>query len=141
MAPHQQSNLGRLQRTYDPRIPHLSAMLTGQTLVPPPASVDYTHKMPASLGMMLNNTLGDCTCAAFYHALQVWSFNADARSMDTEPDPDVEKLYILAGAYNPRGGGEGRGGNEQKVLTYLLKSGAPTGPAGQARHRITAFVE
>jgi hypothetical protein len=132
--------LGRLLRTYDPRIPHLSALRAGQTLPPPPASIDYTKGMPANLGMMLNDTLGDCTCAAVYHGIQVWSFNA-LKKIDTEPDPDVEKLYILACGYNPRVGGEGPGGNEQHVLTYLLNQGAPVGPAGQGRHKILAFVE
>jgi hypothetical protein len=134
--------LGRTHRTYDPRIPHLSALLAGQTLQPPPAFVDWTEGMPRQLGMMLNDTLGDCTCAAFYHALQVWSFNAaGVGDMDTECDADVEKLYILACGYNPRLPGEGPGGNEQKVLTYVLRSGAPTGPNGQTRNRIAAFVE
>jgi len=88
---------------------------------------------------MLNDTLGDCTCAAFYHALQVWTFNTG--TMDTEPNADVEKLYELACGYRPSEGGEGPGGNEQHVLTYLLKHGAPTGPEGQTRHKIAAFVE
>ncbi len=134
--------LGRLHRSYDPRIPHLSALLAGKTLPPPPAQVDYTKGMPTNLGMMLNNTLGDCTCAAVYHAIQVWTFNgAKGKSMDTEPDSDVEKLYELACGYKPQGGGEGPGGNEQHVLTYLLKKGAPTGPNGQTTHKIDAFVE
>lgn len=132
--------LGRLQRTYDPRVPHLSALLTGQTPVAPPATVDYTKGMPANLGMMLNDKLGDCTCAAVYHAIQVWTFNA-TKKMVTWPDGDVQKLYILACGYNPRVPGEGPGGNEQHVLTYLLNQGAPTGPAGATRHKITAFVE
>jgi hypothetical protein len=68
--------LGRLHRTYDPRIPHMSALLAGQTPAPPPAAIDYTKGMPQNLGMMLNDTLGDCTCAAFYHALQAWSFTS-----------------------------------------------------------------
>jgi hypothetical protein len=136
-GPHK---LGRLLRTYDPRIPHMSALVAGQTLPPPPASVDYTTGMPSNLGMMLNDTLGDCTCAAVYHALQVWSANASP-PMVTQPDGDVEKLYVLACGYNPRVSGEGPGGNEQHVLTYLLKSGAPTGPSGQTRHKIAAFVE
>lgn len=132
--------LGRLHRTYNPRIPHLSALLAGKTLLPPPPSVDYTKGMPGNLGMMLNDRLGDCTCAAIYHALQVWSFNA-RKSIETAPDSDVEKLYILACGYNPRVGGEGPGGNEQHVLTYLLKTGAPTGPNGQSVQKIAAFVE
>jgi hypothetical protein len=131
---------GRLHRTYDPRVPHLSALLAGQTLTPPPASVNWTAKMPANLGMMLNDTLGDCTCAAVYHAMQVWSFNAESK-MVTQPDPDVEKLYIQACGYNPKAGGEGPGGNEQHVLTYWLNTGAPIGPKGAARQKIAAFVE
>ena len=134
--------LGRLHRTYDPRIPHMSALIAGQSLPPPPANVDHTKNMPANLGLMLNDTLGDCTCAAVYHALQVWSFNTlGANGMITEPDKDVEKLYVLACGYNPRIPGEGPGGNEQRVLTYLLKKGAPYGADGQSVHKIAAFVE
>lgn len=132
--------LGRNPRTYNPRIPHLSALLAGKQVAPPPASVNYSNKMPASFGMMLNDTLGDCTCAAFYHAIQVWSFNATGTET-TEPDPDVEDLYIQACGYNPRKGGEGPGGNEQKVLEYILNTGAPFGPSGQSRHKILGFVE
>jgi hypothetical protein len=132
--------LGRLHRTYDPRIPHMSALVAGQTLPPPPPSCDYTKGMPNNLGIMKNDTLGDCTCAAFYHALQVWSFNAK-KKIDTEPDQDVVDLYILACGYNPRVSGEGPGGNEQHVLTYILKKGAPTGAGAKTRHKIAAFVE
>lgn len=131
---------GRVHRTYDPRVPHLSALLAGQPPAAPPPAVDNTKGMPANLGMMLNDTLGDCTCAAVYHAIQVWSFNA-LKKIDTEPDNDVEMLYVQACGYNPRVPGEGPGGNEQKVLTYLLNQGAPAGPAGATRHKIAAFVE
>ena len=132
--------LGRLHRSYDPRIPHLSALLAGQSLEPLPPSADNTKGMPAELGVMKNDTLGDCTCAAYYHALQVWSANAGGK-MVTQPDADVVKLYVLACGYNPKVAGEGPGGNEQHVLTYLLKSGAPTGPGGATKHKIAAFVE
>jgi len=136
--------LGRLHRTYDPRIPHMSALLAGQTLPPPPPTVDYSKNMPANLGMMLNGPpqdLGDCTCAAVYHAIQVWTFNATNGGLVTAPDLDVEQLYIRACGYNPRVPGEGPGGNEQHVLTYILKNGAPFGPNAQSVHKITAFVE
>jgi len=131
--------LGRLKRTYDARIPHMSALLAGRTVPPVPPEHDWTSGMPKNLGMMLNDTLGDCTCAAFYHALQVWTYNTG--TIETEPDNDVLKLYELACGYKPSAGGEGPGGNEQHVLTYILKSGAPTGPEGQTRHKIAAFVE
>jgi hypothetical protein len=137
--PHQ-FKLGRLHRAYDPRVPHMSALLAGKTLAAPPPSVDYTKGMPADLGIMLNDTLGDCTCAAFYHALQVWSFNADP-PIDTEPDIDVKMLYEQACGYKPNSSGEGPGGNEQHVLKYILQKGAPAGPDGQTRDKIAAFVE
>jgi len=132
--------LGRLARTHDPRVPKLQTLLQGRSLAPPPAQVDYTANMPANLGMMKNDTLGDCTCAAFYHAIQVWSFNAQ-NAIATEPDIDVVDLYEQACGYNPKHGGEGPGGNEQKVLTFLLNTGAPFGPNGSQRHKIAAFVE
>ncbi len=132
--------MGRTPRTYNPRIPHLSSILAGKQLPPPPPSVDYTIGLPSNLGMMLNDKLGDCTCAAFYHALQVWSRKAKGKEV-TEPDCAVEQLYIQACGYNPEHRGEGPGGNEQKVLEYILKNGAPFGPAGESRHRILAFVE
>ena len=131
--------LGRHARSYDSRVPHLSAMLAGRTLPPIPAAKDWTVGMPANLGMMLNDALGDCTCAAFYHAKQVWTANMG--SMITEPDSDVEMLYEQACGYNPTQGGEGPGGNEQNVLKYLMQTGAPCGPAGTTRDKLAAFIE
>jgi hypothetical protein len=132
--------LGRLDRGHDQRIPMMHSLTVGLAQVPPPAAIDYTKGMPANLGMMMNDTLGDCTCAAFYHALQVWSFNCGA-PIDTEPDKDVELLYEKACGYKPAQGGEGPGGNEQHVLTYILKKGAPAGPSGKQVKKIDAFVE
>ena len=135
--------LGRTARTYDPRIPHMSALMAGKPALPPaPATVDNTKGMPADLGMMLNDTLGDCTCAAVYHAIQVWTFNStQGKNMDTEPDSDVKKLYALACGYKPNTPGEGPGGNEQHVLKYLLQHGAPCGPTGSTSNKIAGFVE
>jgi hypothetical protein len=132
--------LGRTPRSYNPRIPHLSAIQAGRQIPPPPPSVNYSAKMPSNFGMMLNDTLGDCTCAAVYHAIQVWSFNAKGKEI-TEPDKDVEQLYIQACGYDPSKGGEGPGGNEQHVLEYIMSNGAPFGPAGETRHKILGFVE
>jgi len=140
MSTNPNFKLGRLPRTFDPRVPHMSALLAGQTPPPPQPSVDYTVGLPANLGMMLNDTLGDCTCAAFYHAVQVWTANANP-PMVTEPDSDVEQLYIQGDGYNPAKGGEGPGGNEQKLLTFVMNKGAPAGAAGQDRLKIAAFVE
>ena len=92
--------------------------------------------------MMLNDKLLNCTCAAFYHALQVWSFNAAGRSsaqMVTVSDINVIELYALACGYDPRKAGEGPGGKAQQVLRYLLNQGAPIGR--RRRNKIHAYIE
>jgi hypothetical protein len=132
--------LGRLARTHDKRIPMLHTLMAGKAAEPVVPTVDYTKGMPANLGVMKNDTLGDCTCAAYYHAIQVWSFNS-IQKLDSEPDVDVVDLYEQACGYKPSQGGEGPGGNEQHVLTYILKKGAPYGTSGQQRHKMIAFVE
>jgi hypothetical protein len=98
--------------------------------------------MPADLGMMLNDKLLNCTCAAFYHALQVWSFNAAGRSaadIARVSDANVTRLYTLACGYDPKQPGEGPGGKGQHVLKYLLNHGAPIGRHRQ--NRILAYIE
>ena len=139
-APVLTRKFGRKPRSYDPRVPHLSALRLGRAPISLPAQLDNTKNMPQNLGMMLNNQLGDCTCAAFYHARQVWTFNAQ-KKMVTEPDKDVLGLYEQACGYNPKVPATDQGGNEQHVLTFLLRKGAPTGANGAARDRIMAFVE
>ena len=134
---------GRKPRGFDPRIPHMSALLPGSAPLPPiPASADNAADLPADLGMMLNDTLGNCTCAAVYHAIQVWT--RAARGVEiTEPDSDVQTLYEQACGYNPADPNTDQGGVEQDVLTFLLKVGAPIepSPAPRVRHYIAAFVE
>jgi hypothetical protein len=131
--------LGRLPRAYNPSIPHMSALLAGMTLAPPPAAVDYTLGMPADLGMMKNDSLGDCTCAAWGHAVQVWSFNGHP-PMQTPSDADIETLYERACNFDPSqtqpdgSNPTDQGGVEQDVLTYLLNTGLDG-------NRLAAFVE
>lgn len=81
----------------------------------------------------------NCTCAAMYHALQVWSANSNP-PINTQPDSNVVALYTDACGY--RGTSEtDQGGIEQNVLTYAMTDGIPVGPAGMDRHKIVAFVE
>jgi hypothetical protein len=132
--------LGRKARGFNPAIPHLSAHLAGRDLPPPPDSVDWTRGLPADLGPMLNNRLNDCSCAAFYHALQVWSFNATG-TIETEPDSNVEALYSAVSGYKPGEAAPGPECGMQDVLTHILKSGAPVGPDGKRVNKLAAFLE
>lgn len=133
--------LGRKPRKFDQRIPHLSSLMAAvrHQLPAPPMEIDYTKKMPRNFGMMLNDYLGDCTCAALYHARQVWSFNASGGEI-TEPDKNVEQLYHEACGYVPGDASTDQGGVEQDVLKFLMNTGMPIGKVGE-RDKILAFIE
>lgn len=135
---------GRQKRAFDPRIPHYSALRMHPEAQPTivPTQVHNAAGLPDDLGMMLNDTLGDCTCAAVYHAIQVWT--RAARGVEiTEPNAEVQLLYQEACGYVPGDPSTDQGGVEQDVLTYLLTVGAPIepSPAPRVRHKILAFVE
>lgn len=134
--------LGRKERTYNPAVPHMSSLLPMTKLIELPTEIDYADGMPENLGVMLNDTLGDCTCAAYYHALQVWSHHCNPDGLIiTEPDYDVLQLYIESCGYDPHDTNTDQGGVEQEVLTYLLNKGAFTGFHGETHHKLQAFVE
>ncbi len=104
--------LGRLPRERDPAVPHLSALLAGKVLPAPPPAADYVVMLPQApygLGMMLNDKLGDCTCAAFHHARMIWSYqNISPPHGEVPPEwtiapGDVKMLgghAIVAGGYD-----------------------------------------
>jgi hypothetical protein len=89
--------------------------------------------MPADLGMMLNDTLGDCTAAACGHALQVFSHNATP-PMVTPTDGQVEALYEATGGYVPGEPNTDNGAVEQVVLQYWLNNPLDS-------NQLAAFVE
>jgi len=113
--------LGRKPRGHDPRVPKMKMVRKAASLPPLPASIDYSMGMPRDLGVMLNDTLGDCTCAAVGHAIQIWTFNADSpKDMVTPSDKDIELLYETAGGYIPGEPWTDEGCVEQVVLTDWL---------------------
>lgn len=63
--------LGKKAPRIDPRTLKLVKYLTS-TLPAPPDSVDWSSKI-TNWGMMLNDTLGNCTIAGCGHAVQGWS--------------------------------------------------------------------
>ena len=57
----------------------------------PPASFDLTTKVP-SWGMMENDQLGDCTCAAAGHLIMEWTVNA-GKKMCPPTDKQIVDAY------------------------------------------------
>ena len=134
--------LGKLPRIYNPAVPHMSSLMGKSRKKDYPASVDYSKGMKEDLGMLLNDKLGCCTCAAYYHAMQVWSFHTNKTDgMITQPDMNVLQLYKEACGYDPHDPYSDKGGIMQNVLIYLLNTGAITGLKSETHHKIRSFVE
>lgn len=125
--------LGRHSRTFDSRIPQIDTIRHGSGLPPLPATVDYASGLPANLGMMLNDTLGDCTCAAVGHSEQIWTSNTQS-TMVTPTDDQIEQLYEAVGGYIPGNPNTDNGANEQVVLSYWLNNPVDN-------NKLTAFIE
>jgi hypothetical protein len=129
--------LGRQARLHNALIPSAHQVCCASLQLPIPAAKTWLTGLPPSLGMMLNDSLGDCTVAAVYHAIQLWTFNTTGQTL-TEPDPCVLQLYEEACGYRGTPDTD-NGGIEQNVLSYLLNTGAPL--LNNQRHKIAAFVE
>lgn len=129
--------LGRKPRTFRPEIPHWSALRQMKAPVPIPDAKNWLDGMSGNFGMMLNDQLGDCTCAGMYHARQVWTFNASGVEV-TEPDSAVLDAYEEACGYDPTNPATDEGGAEQNVLSWWTKTGLET---TDGRDKLAAFIE
>jgi len=113
--------LGKLPPIEDSRTLGMAKYI-GSSLPVPPRVVDNSHGIQ-SWGMMGNDTLGDCTCAAVGHLIQVWT--ATASSEFTTPDSDIEALYSGACGYVPGNPNTDNGGSLLGVLNYWRNKGVP----------------
>lgn len=135
--------MGRKPRIFNPAVPHMSALIGGTKLPDPPPAIDWTDPMPDDLGMLLNDQLGDCTCAAMYHAIQVWSFHTDSDGpgMETNPDSDVLNAYEVTCGYVEGDESTDQGGVEQHVLHCWFANGIKTSAAQQPTNKLSAWFE
>jgi hypothetical protein len=119
MADHSKMKLGRKAIKTDSRTLQLADYLTS-ALPPPPPAKDWTAGVTA-WGMMMNDTLGDCTIAGVGHAVQVWSVNTGG--IVTVPDSTIEKYYEDWDGYVAGNPSTDKGGVELDVLTDWQKQG------------------
>lgn len=120
--------LGRKAVVTDSRTLRLSRYFTA-TLLPPPPARDWTRG-EKSWGEMLNDQLGDCTCAGLGHAIQIWTANASRETTVTDED--------VLGAYKSWCGYDGTPATDQGGIELeVLKSFKAQGFAG---HSLTAFA-
>ena len=130
MADHSKMKLGRKAIKTDTRTLAFGDYLT-PALPPPPPAADWTKGI-TSWGMMLNDTLGDCTIAGCGHAVQVWTANTSG--IVTVPDPTIESYYEQWDGYVPGNPNTDNGGVELDVLNDWQKNGL-------ASHELLAFAD
>ena len=130
MTDHSKMRLGRKAIKTDTRTLALGDYLTPSLPSPPPAA-DWTKGI-TSWGMMLNDTLGDCTIAGAAHAVQVWTANTGG--IVTLPDSTVKKYYEKWDGYQPGNPSTDNGGVELDVLNDWQKHGF-------AGNKLVAFAD
>lgn len=119
MTDHSKMKLGKKAPVYHSKSLRLANYI--KDLAPPPPSVDFSLKLK-NLGMMLNDKLGDCTCAAIGHIIQTWTSITRPEQVILS-DSDIEDLYEKACGYVPGDSSTDRGGDETNVLIYWRDSG------------------
>jgi hypothetical protein len=123
--------LGKTPARHDPRALLLASYVT-PALPNPPANFDLTTKVGANWGMMDNDQIGDCTCAAAGHLIMEWTANA-GKKMVTPADKQIVAAYSAITGYNPKTGANDNGANEVDVLNYWRQTGI-------ANDKIGAYV-
>lgn len=132
MIDHSNLPLGKQRPRHDPRTLQLADYLDTTQLAPAPKSCDWGTKIPSDgWGMMLNDKIGDCTCAAAAHLIQDWTSNDG--TLVTLSDNDVLSAYEAVSGYDPKTGDNDNGAVEIDVLNYWRKKGI-------GKHKFDAYV-
>ena len=129
---HSGMKLGKAAPSNDPRTLLLGDYLDTAALPTEPASFTYATNIGATAwGMMANDKLGDCTCAAAGHLLMEWT--DDNGNMFTPTDQQIIAAYSAITGYNPATGQNDNGAVETQVLNYWRNTGI-------AGHQIVAYA-
>lgn len=111
---------GRLPRRDDPRTLQLAHYIGAVSQAPD--AVDYTSKVTEAWGMLGNDTVGDCTCAAAAHTIMEWVANATGTQVPFAA-ATVLGWYSAITGYNPNDPNSDQGANELDVLNFWRKNG------------------
>lgn len=110
--------LGRKPARHDKRTFKLRAYLP--TLPPLPTTVDWGTKVTA-WQFLLNDSLGDCTCACAGHMEMLWT--SDAGTLAVPADSDILTAYEAIGGYQPGNPATDQGCAVLDVLNYWRQNG------------------
>ena len=95
-----------------------------------PPSLSWAEKVSV-WGMMLNDNVGDCTCAAAGHLIELWTANNGNETVP--PDPIILGAYEVISGYDPNTPANDPGAVELDVLKYWRTTGI-------GQDKIQAFV-
>jgi hypothetical protein len=122
--------LGKQPARYDPRTFMMATYLAPKNLPSAPPTVDYSKQI-TTWEMMVNDRVGDCTCAAAGHMILEWTTNAE--NPYVPGDQQILAAYSAITGYDPVTGANDNGAVVLDVLNYWRKEGV-------ADHKITAYV-
>lgn len=129
---HSGMKLGKADPFHDPRTLMLANYIIPEALPPVPAKFTYAKEIGAkSWGMMMNDKIGDCTCAAAGHLIMEWT--DDNGALFTPTDDQIVAAYSAITGYDPATGKNDNGAVETDVLNYWRKTGV-------AGHTIMAYA-
>ncbi len=109
--------LGKLAPKFLKGLPPLGAFTL--QLPPPPSEVVYSVGL-RHLGAMANTTIGDCTCAAVGHAIQLWT--SVTSSEFVVPDAAIIDMYSAVSGYVPGDINTDNGAVATQVLLHWYKN-------------------
>ena len=130
LASGQKVKLGKAPARHDSRTLQLAKYLPATAIPHPPAKEDWEKKVK-SWPMMLNDNIGDCTCACAGHMIEQWTTYTGAPV--TPSDQDVLKAYEAVGHYNPSDPSTDQGAVILDVLNYWRQTGV-------GAHQIMAYA-
>ena len=122
--------LGKRAPRHDPRTLQLANYLRLQALPVLPAQENWGGKVTA-WGMMENDHIGDCTCAAAGHLIEEWTSNVGQEVVP--PDSAIVDAYSAITGYDPKTNSNDNGAVELDVLNYWRRTGI-------ADRKIDAYV-
>lgn len=111
--------LGKLPPKHMPGSLQLAAYLPAER-ISIPDTLD-NHMGISAWGMMANDRLGDCTCAAAGHMTQLWTAKNGHEAII--PDDEIIAAYSAVSGYDPATGANDNGAVETEVLKYWMETG------------------
>jgi hypothetical protein len=119
--------LGKGAPKKDKRTLKLATFLDPKALPPVPGSIDYTTGQDSPWGVLLNDRIGCCTCAACGHIRQVTTSMVGTQV--SIADRDILTAYEAVSGYrptdpnNPQTNATDNGANMLDVMNYWRKTG------------------